>query len=87
MNKNSLLAGVLTGSIFPVIACWVYYMFKGSYYLSQRPALSFFIAIAVNLVFVRISHKKEFDKTMKGIMLATFIFMVVIFGFKLYPLK
>jgi len=87
LKKNSLPTGILVALIFPAIAFVIAYLFSNSVYIISRPALPYFVAIALNLVLLRISYKKGADKTLRGIMLATFIFMALVFIFKVNPLR
>jgi len=87
LKKNSLFAGTLVGLILPVISIIVAYWLKTNIYLMNKPALPYFIAIGLNLVLIRICFKKDLDKTSRGIMLTTFVFMVLIFVFKLHHVR
>ncbi len=82
-----MLTGILAALIFPAIASVAAYSLKNNFYLINKPALPYFIAIALNLVLLRVSYKKEADKTVRGVMLATFVFMVLIFIFKIHPIR
>ena len=84
LNKNSLLTGILLALIFPAIAWVTAYYLKNNMDLINRPALPYFIAIALNLIMLRFAIKKDFDKTGRGIMLATFVAMIAIFMFKVH---
>lgn len=84
LNKNSFLAGILVAFIFPAIAWAAAYYLKYNIYIINRPALPFFIAIALNLILMRFILKRELDQTARGIMLATFIVMLLIFIFKVH---
>jgi len=81
-KKNSLLMGVLTALLFPAIAWMVAYYFKTSSFVINKPALPYVLALALNLLLLRFTVKKDLNKTAQGIMLATFVFMVVLFMFK-----
>jgi hypothetical protein len=87
LKKNSMPAGVLAALIFPAIAFVMAVLLKNNVYIVNRPALPYFIAIALNLILLRISFKKGLDHTVKGIMLATFICMLLIFIFKIHPIR
>ncbi|TWI97190.1 hypothetical protein JN11_03651 [Mucilaginibacter frigoritolerans] len=86
LNKNNMPFGVLIGLIFPVMAFVAAYLLKYNVDLINRPALPYFIAIALNLVLIRIGSKRGSDQTVKGIMLATFVCMILVF-FKIHPLR
>jgi len=87
LNKNSLPAGILVALIGPAFAIVAAYLLKNNSYIINKPALPYFIAIALNLVLIRFFSKKAADKTIRGIMLATFAFMVLIFIFKIHPIR
>ena len=87
LNKNSLIAGILNALIFPVMAFVTIYFLKDNLYLINKPALPYFIAIALNLGLVRVFHKKNLDQTVRGVMLSTFLFMVAILAFKFHTIK
>ena len=87
LNKNNMLAGFLIALIFPVIAFLTAYLLKYNAKIINRPALPYFIAIALNLILLRFQLKKELNQTGKGIMLATFIFMLIVFIFKIHPIR
>ena len=81
-SKNSYLTGILASLIFPAIAWAAAYYFRYTVELTNRPALPYLIAIALNLIMLRLILKKESDKTGRGIMLATFIILILVFTFK-----
>ena len=77
-NQNNILFGILLGFISPIIAFIVKYQLKGNLYLINKRLMPYLIAIAINLILVRILHKKELDKTSRGIMLSTFTAMLLV---------
>jgi hypothetical protein len=87
LKKDSIVTGILVALIFPVIAFVSAYLLKNNLYLMNKPALPYFVALAFNLVLIRISVKKGLDKTSRGIMLATMAFMIVVFVFKIHPIR
>ena len=84
-NKNNIGYGILLGFICPIIAIFFKYLLKDNLYLINKPLMPFFIAIAINLILVRVLHKKELDKTSRGIMLGTFtaLLFILILKFQL----
>lgn len=84
LNKNSVTAGFLAALIFPVIAFAVKYLLKNTVFILNKPAVPYLVAIALNLILIRLCLKKDFDKTGRGIMLATFMIMVFMFSLKRY---
>ncbi len=87
LNKNSLPAGILIALIAPALAWAAAYMLKDNNLIINKSALPYFIAIALNLVLIRVFSKKAADKTIRGIILVTFVFMVLIFIFKIHPVR
>ena len=79
-----MLYGILVAFIFPAIAFLAAFLLKDNFYVISRPALPYLVAIAFNLILIRICVKKENDKTGKGIMLATFVIMLLIFILKIH---
>ncbi len=82
-----MLAGFLAGSTFPAAAWLTEYFFKNNFYIINRPGVPYFIAIGLNLVLLRVSHRYGADKTARGIILSTFTCMLLLFVFKVHPLK
>jgi hypothetical protein len=78
LNKNSMLTGVFIAFIFPGIAWLIEYMLKANTYIINRPAVPYFAAIALNLFIIRFCLKNDADQTGRGVMLATFIFMIFV---------
>jgi hypothetical protein len=87
LNKNSLPAGILVALIFPAFAFIAAYLLRNNSYIINKPALPYFTAIFLNLMLIMFFSKKAADKTIKGIMLATFVFMLLIFIFKIHPVR
>jgi hypothetical protein len=81
LKKNSLPIGALIAFIFPAIACGVAYLLKDNTAIINRPALPYLVAVGANLVLMRICSKKSLDQTTRGIMITTFVFMLLIFAF------
>ena len=84
--KNSFIYGALVALIFPIIAGIVAYLLRTNVDVINRPALPYLIAIALNLILMRMSFKKELDQTGKGMMLTTFICLLLTFFLKIHPL-
>ncbi len=87
LNKNSIPTGILVALIFPAIAFITEYFLKSNSYILNRPAVPYFIAIALNLLVLRFCLKKELAETVKGVIVTTFLFMVLLFIFKIHPIR
>jgi len=84
LNKNSILTGILIALIFPLMAFITGYLLKNNLYLLNKPAVPYFAAVGFNLVLLRICFAKGAEKTSRGIMLATFVFMLLVFTLKIH---
>lgn len=82
-----MLTGILVALIFPGLAWLTEFILKTNTYIVNRPAVPYVIAIAINLLLIRFCFKKDADQTGKGIMLATFISMLLIFIFIVHPIR
>jgi hypothetical protein len=87
LNRNSIVTGILIALVFPAIAVAAAYLLKGNLYIINKPALPHFIAIAFNLVLIRICAKKGLPDTSRGIMITTFVFMLLVLFTIVHPLK
>ena len=84
LKKDSYLTGILLAIPFPVAAfIAATYFFINSILLFNKPALPYLIAIALNLVIMRLVAKQGSVKTVKGILIATFLITLGLFIFKL----
>jgi Ca2+/H+ antiporter len=85
MQRNSYLAGELVGVIAPGFAYIIstYTTLQQSLF-SDKPIAFYVIAAVINLIIVRFSFRAGQDKFAKGIVLITFLAMLVlIFATKL----
>ncbi|WP_183567017.1 hypothetical protein [Mucilaginibacter sp. SP1R1] len=89
MSKyNSVVAGIIAGSILPAISLFVFlYLLKGSFLIFNKPGVPYLVATGLNLFIIRYCAKKRLDKTTMGMVLVTFVFMLAIFIFKLQPIR
>ncbi len=76
--KNNVLLGVLLGAIFPLLA-YVLTTFTELQrtLFSQKPIALYVMAAVVNLVAVRFIYRSGRENTAKGIVLVTFLAMVL----------
>lgn len=84
-KNNNLFLGIAYGLIAPVIA-WLIFavLLKNEVVISNKPAVPYLIAIALNLLVLRFAARALLDKTAYGIMIATFVCTLLIFIFKVY---
>ena len=86
-NRNSFVVGALMALVAPVLAFAAAYLLKGNLYLINKPALPYFVAIAVNMVLMRVLAKKDIPNTIRGIIITTFVVMVVVFLTIVRPIR
>jgi len=87
LKINNMLAGVLFALVFPVLATVSGYFLKDNAYIINRPFLPCIIAIALNLVVLRIFFKAGADKTARGVIMVSFVYLLLFFVFKIHPAK
>ncbi|QJD94582.1 hypothetical protein HH214_01170 [Mucilaginibacter robiniae] len=81
--KNNLLTGLISGLIIPAIA-WVIFDYKfPEFQIQHKPAVPYLIALALNLFIIRYCYKNGTEQTGKGVMLSTFVCMLLITIFKI----
>jgi len=80
LKKNNIAIGLLAGLIFPGLTWLVFgYFFKNKVILLNKPTIPYLVAIAVNLFIIRYLFKKGDDQTGTGMILCTFVGMLLIF--------
>lgn len=85
LSKNSYLTGILLAIPLPVIAFVIAtHVLQYSELLFNKPALPYLIAIALNLIMMRLFSAEGMVKTVKGIFIATFLITIALFIFKLH---
>jgi hypothetical protein len=87
VKKNSIIAGIAIALIFPAIAFGMAYLLRNQVYIIGRPAIPYLVAIAFNLILIRLLQKKDMDQTSRGIMLATFVIMLLVVLTKVYHVR
>jgi hypothetical protein len=83
LKKDSITTGILLALIFPAAAFVAGYLLRNNIYIINKPALPFLAAFALNLISMRLLAKKGMVKMVRGIIIATFVIMVLLFVFKL----
>ncbi len=76
--KNSILMGLLIGLLLPAVAWVLFAKLYPTTVILNKPAIPYLIAIGLNLVIVKLCFKSHADQTGKGVMLATFVSMLII---------
>jgi hypothetical protein len=84
LKKDSIITGILLGLIFPAMGWVVAYLLKDNTYIINKPAVPYLVALALNLISMRLFAKKEMVHTVRGIMITTFVVMLLLFIFKLH---
>jgi hypothetical protein len=87
LKINSIVAGVLIGLVFPVISLIAANFLKDNLYLLNKPALPYLVAIAANLIIMRICAKKDTVHAVRGIMITTFAFLLLVLFIVIHHIK
>jgi hypothetical protein len=83
-KNNNLPLGILYGCIAPAVAWLVFaYFLNNDALIMNKPAAPYLIALFLNFLLLRYMAKKYLDKTANGIMIATFVCMLLVFFFKI----
>ena len=83
LGKNSVLSGLLLGSILPILSWLVFEHSTNIPLIMDKPAVPYLITIGLNLVLLRYCFRNGRDETANGIMMITFAFMLVVFILKI----
>lgn len=82
LKKDHFLTGVLVGLLLPVI-CWLIIDVLKLMPVLNKPAVPYFIAVFFNLLAIRYFFKMHKASTGMGMMLVSFVCMVLVFWLKL----
>ncbi|MFD0793487.1 hypothetical protein ACFQZX_07645 [Mucilaginibacter litoreus] len=84
-RRNTILIGLLLGCIPPLILWLIFALFlKDDAIIMNKPAIPYLIAILLNLLMLRYAARKHLDQTSRGIMISTFICMLLLVIFKMH---
>jgi len=84
-KTNNLWLGILYGLVTPAIAWLIFnYVLHDEAIIMDKPAAPYLLAIGLNLLMLRYSAKNHLDKTSNGIMISTFVCMLLVFMFKMH---
>jgi len=82
LNKNTILNGIIIGLILPAIAALIFEVLMHPIWITANRGLPYFIVAALNLGILRYFASKHQEKTVQGIMLVTFIFLIIVYFFR-----
>jgi len=82
MVNNSFFFGLIVGTVLPTLSWITFHVAYTNLILLNKPALPYLVAIAANLFIMRFFYKKEADQAVRGVMVATFVFMLMLIVFK-----
>lgn len=80
LKKNNIVLGLVAGIILPGITWLVFgYVLKNKVAVFNKPAIPYLVAIAINLFIIKYLFKKGDDQTGTGVILSTFVAMIITF--------
>jgi hypothetical protein len=83
LKRNNIATGLLAALILPAITWFVFgFLFKNKTVFMNKPVIPYLIAIALNLFIIKFLFKKGDDQTGTGMIICTFLLMIVVFLFK-----
>lgn len=80
--KDSIWLGAILGFLPPALVYLVIGLMQRTNFYAGRNEVLYLIAIAINLVLMRILHKKGREQIARGIMLTTFLCTLLFFWYK-----
>lgn len=81
--KNNIVVGLLIGLILPLLAYFMAEVFFKNEIFPNKPGVPYLIAVAINLILLKFTYKSNADKTGLGLLLVTFIVVILAFIFKI----
>jgi hypothetical protein len=82
LNKNTIQSGITMGLILPILAVLIFEVIMHPIWVIANRGLPYFIVVALNLGVLRYFAGKHQEKTVQGIMLITFAFLIVVYFFR-----
>lgn len=80
LKKNNIVLGLVAGMILPGVAWLVFgFLLKNKAAVFNKPAIPYLVAIAVNLFIIKYLFRKGDDQTGMGVILSTFVAMIITF--------
>lgn len=80
LHKNSMLSGFFLGLIAP--AWLIFHVIYKDLVLLHKPAIPYLVALGINLFIIRICFKYNLDNAGRGVMVTTFIGVLLLLVFK-----
>lgn len=83
LKKDSYISGMFLAIPLPIAAfVLATYVFQYAALVINKPALPYLVAVALNLIMMRLFGANGTIKRVKGIMIVTFLIVVALFIFK-----
>jgi len=83
LKENNVVTGFCAGAVLPVSSWIIFeYLFKVTI-INNKPSVPHLIVISINLLIMRYFVSRDADRTVQGVMIATFAFMVMVFVLKM----
>jgi hypothetical protein len=85
LQKNNMFIGIAAGLILPGLTWAVFgYLLKNHFIIRDKPLIPYLVTLALNLFIIRYLFKKGADQTGAGMILSTFVSMLLVFLFQSY---
>ncbi len=83
LQKNNLFIGIAAGLILPGLTWSLFgYVLKNRVIIMDKPIIPYLVALALNLFIIKYLFKKGADQTGAGMILGTFVSMLLVFLFQ-----
>lgn len=81
--KNNIVIGALLGLILPLLAYFIAEVLFQDKIFPDKPGVPYLIAVGINLIFLKFTYKSNADKAGIGLLVVTFIVLLLAFIFKI----
>lgn len=81
-KKVQFVTGLLSGLVFPIIMWLIFGVFCKNLILFDKPALPYWVAIAINLIIVRYFIRNSKELAAYVVLAVTFVLMIAMFMLK-----
>ncbi|MGZ3967892.1 MAG: hypothetical protein ACXVJC_23180 [Mucilaginibacter sp.] len=80
-----MITGLIAGLLLPGFTWFIFgYLLKNHFVIRDKPLIPYLVALALNLLAIKILFKKGVDQTGSGMILSTFAAMLICYFFQNY---
>jgi len=85
LKKNHVITGMLAGAVLPGITWFIFwYILNNKVIFNNKPLIPYLVALGLNLFATKFLFKKGYDQTGTGVMLISFVVVILLGTFQNY---